>query len=84
MVAYKNALFSVSGMDWEGQPHKGTVWFDGTSWSERAWNYGDWGIAFTCLALDSETDLFYMVGGYCPTQVNIDNEQQYHIVFKAC
>ena len=67
MVAYENALFAVSGKDINGDPHQGTVWFDGTSWSKKAWNYGDWRIAFSCLALDSEADLFYMVGGYCPT-----------------
>merc|ERR1719312_1071209 len=47
-----------------------TEWFDGTSWSERANNYDNWRIGVTCLALDAEADLFYLVGGYCPTHAD--------------
>ena len=69
MVAYGNAIFAVSGWGWnsKGESKKTTEWFDGTKWSERAQNYGNWGIVGTCLALDAEADLFYLVGGYCPT-----------------
>ena len=66
MVAYGNAIFAVSGWNTKGEMST-TEWFDGTSWSERANNYDNWRIGVTCLALDAEADLFYLVGGYCPT-----------------
>ena len=67
MVAYGNAIFAVSGWNGKGNAMKSTEWFDGTSWTQRAWNYDNWGIGVTCLALDSEADIFYMLGGYCPS-----------------
>ena len=67
MVAYGNAIFAVSGWNKKGLAMTTTEWFDGTRWSERAMNYGEWRIGVTCLALDAEADLFYLVGGYCPT-----------------
>ena len=67
MVAYGNAIYAVSGWTRDNDAHASTEWFDGTSWSWRPWHYGDWGIGVSCMALDAEADLFYMVGGYCPT-----------------
>ena len=69
MVAYGNAILAVSGWGWnrKGESMQTMELFDGTKWSEWARNYGDWGVLKTCLALDAEAGLFYLVGGYCPT-----------------
>ena len=67
MVEYGDALFAVGGWTSDGGAHASTEWFDGGSWSERSWFYGDWGISVSCLAADPDRGKIYSVGGYCPT-----------------
>ena len=67
MVAYGNAIYAVGGWTQSGDAHASTEWFDGSSWSDRSWFYGDWSVAVGCLASDPEGGVVYSLGGYCPT-----------------
>ena len=66
MVAYGNAIYAVGGWTQSADAFKSTEWFDGSSWSERSWYYGDWPIAVSCLASDPEGGVVYSLGGYSP------------------
>ena len=63
-VPFEEYILLLSGRNNNGWPVKSTEWFDGTSWSSRAFH--DWRIGVSCFALDAEADLFYLVGGFCP------------------
>ena len=67
MVAYGDAIFAAGGWTSSGDAHQGNEWFQGGSWNDISWFYGDWAISQSCLAADPEREKIYSVGGYSPS-----------------